>query len=251
VSTASPAYRACALIPTYENPTTVGEVVRAVAGHLPQIILVDDGSSAAGRDVCAGLAAEGLVTLVRQERNQGKGAAVMNGMALAHELGFTHAFQIDGDSQHDIAAVPGFLSASRERPRDMVLGYPVYDETVPSARRWGRRLTNFWVGIEVGRSAKVTDAMIGFRVYPVLAALASGTKARRMDFDVELLVRMVRMGLGVVNLPVSVRYLAAEEGGVSHYRPFVDNLRLSVMHTRLCVSGSLAWVSRRLWGGNQ
>lgn len=245
------AHRTCALIPTYENPDTVRDVVLAVAEHLPQIILVDDGSSAAGRDACAALAAEDLVTLLRLERNQGKGAAVMSGMALAHELGFTHAFQIDGDSQHDIAAMPGFLSASRERPRDLVLGYPVYDDTVPRSRKVGRQLTTFWVGVELGSKTMVTDAMIGFRVYPVLAALASGTKARRMDFDVEILVRMVRLGLGVVNLPVSVRYLAADAGGVSHFRPFMDNLRLSVMHTRLCTSGSLAWVSRRLWGGKQ
>ena len=244
------AHRTCALIPTYENPDTVREVVLAVAEHLPNIVLVDDGSSAAGRDACAALAAEGLVTLLRLERNKGKGAAVMSGMALAHELGFTHAFQIDGDSQHDIAAMPDFLSASRERPGDLVLGYPVYDHTVPRARRLGRQLTNFWVGVEVGSKTQVTDAMIGFRIYPVLASLACGSRAQRMDFDMEIIVRMVRMGLGVVNLPVAVRYLGAGEGGVSHFRPFMDNLRLSVTHTRLCVSGSLRWLSRRLWGGN-
>ena len=245
------AYRACALIPTYENPDTVREVVLAVAEHLTSIVLVDDGSSAAGRDVCAALAAEGLVTLLRLEHNKGKGVAVMSGMALAHELGFTHAFQIDGDSQHDIAAIPGFLIASRERPRDLVLGYPVYDATVPTSRKLGRLLTTFWVAVELGSKTKVTDAMIGFRVYPVLASLASRTRAQRMDFDVEIIVRMVRMGLDVVNLPVAVRYLAADAGGVSHFRPFMDNLRLSVMHTRLCVSGSIGWVSRRLWGGMQ
>ncbi|MFT7465612.1 MAG: glycosyltransferase involved in cell wall biosynthesis [Pseudohongiellaceae bacterium] len=244
------AQRTCALIPTYENPDTVRDVVLAVAEHLPTIVLVDDGSSAAGRDVCAALADEGLVTLVRLERNEGKGTAVMSGMALAHELGFTHAFQIDGDGQHDIAAIPSFLIASRERPGDLVLGYPVYDHTVPRARRLGRRLTNFWVAVELGSKTKVTDGMIGFRIYPVLASLASRTRAQRMDFDVDIMVRMVRMGLGVVNLPVAVRYLAADEGGVSHFRPFMDNLRLCVMHTRLCVSGMVSWLSRRLLGGN-
>lgn len=240
------AYRACAVVPTYDNPETIGRVVEAVRAHVPEVIVVDDGSGADGRAACEALSGRGLAHVVRRPRNGGKGAAVKTGLETARGRGFTHAFQVDADGQHDLGRMPAFLDASRAAPGSAVLGYPVYDETAPRGRLAARRITRFWVDLEVGGSGIVEDAMVGFRIYPLAETLALPVRSDRMDFDVEIAVRLVWAGVPVVNLPVGVRYLSAEEGGRSHFQPLRDNLRISWMHSRLCTLGASRWFLRKL-----
>jgi polyprenyl-phospho-N-acetylgalactosaminyl synthase len=229
--------RACAVIPTYDNPRTVARVVEAVGRHLP-VLVVDDGSAEPARGVLDGIAAGGAATLLRHDRNRGKGAAVKTGLAAARDRGFTHALQVDADGQHDLADVPRFLEASREAPAALVLGQPVFDASVPPGRLRGRKVSIFWTTVETGGRV-IADPICGFRVYPVEAALRAGARGDRMDFDAEIAVRMVWGGSPVVNLPTRVRYLSAEEGGVSHFHMFRDNVRISWAHARLCTLGLL------------
>lgn len=240
--------RTCALIPTYDNPLTVRRAVEAMRAHGLDVVLVDDGSGPENRAACEAIAREGLAHLCRRDRNGGKGAAVWTGLERARELGYDHAFQIDADLQHDLARVPAFLAASAAQPAALVLGYPEYDRSAPAGRLIGRRITTFWVGLEVGRRARVVDAMIGFRVYPIAAALGARPRSRRMGFDVEIIVRMARGGTPIVNLPVGVRYPEPGEGGVSHFRPVRDNLAFCLLHARLCTAGVLGWCWRAVAG---
>ena len=241
-------FRLCALIPTYENPRTVRDVVLAVRAHVPDVLIVDDGSGPEGRTACAALAAAGLATVHRLDQNRGKGAAVKTGFDIAAARGFTHALQVDADGQHDLACLPQFLRAAAERPDALVLGYPEYDASAPRVRLVVRRLTTFWVDLEVGRRGVVRDALIGCRVYPLAAARRSGTRGNRMDFDVEIAVRMARARVPVVNLPVRVRYVSKSEGGISHFQPIRDNLRLSLMHSRICIGIMFGWLGRLVPG---
>jgi glycosyltransferase involved in cell wall biosynthesis len=233
-------FRACAVVPTLDNPRTVRATVEGIAARGLPVVLVDDGSAREGQVECAALAAERRVTLLRRALNGGKGAAVLDGFARASDLGFTHAFQVDADGQHDLGAIPRFLEAARAHPAALVLGYPEY-VNAPRVRRFARGLTRFFVGLEVGAFDTVEDALIGFRIYPLRAALASGCRARGMEFDFEIAVRMIWAGTPVVNLPVAIRYLALHAGGVSHFRLVRDNARFSLTHARLCTR-------RALWG---
>ncbi|MBL8726799.1 MAG: glycosyltransferase family 2 protein [Planctomycetes bacterium] len=233
-----------AVVPTLDNPRTVRAVVEGIRAHLTDVIVVDDGSGAEGRAACEALQRDGLAIVHRLDRNRGKGAAVKAGFDLAHERGFTHVFQVDADGQHDLACLPEFLAAARQHPEALVLGYPVYDETAPATRKTARQVTKFWVDRETG--GRVRDAMIGCRIYPLATARTSGTRGNRMDFDVEIAVRMARAGVEVVNLPVRVRYLTAAEGGISHFQPVRDIVRLSWMHSRLCTGISIRWVLRKV-----
>lgn len=242
--TAAP-FRVCAVVPTYENPLTVGAVVAALRPHVEAVIVVDDASGPEGRAACAALADPAGVVVVHRAQNGGKGAAVKTGLAEAQTRGFTHALQVDADGQHALERAPAFIEAARARPDALVLGYPEYDTTVPAVRLSARRITTFWVDLETGKGT-ITDAMVGFRVYPVERTLAVGARGDRMDFDVEIAVRMARAGVPVVNLPVGVRYLAEEEGGVSHFKVFGDNLRLGWMHARICSAASMRWCLRTL-----
>ena len=224
--------RTCALIPTYDNPLTIAGVVGEVRRHIDDILIVDDGSHEEGRRVLDGIAGQGLARVIRRAHNGGKGAAVKTGLAAARELGFTHALQIDADGQHDTADIPKFLARAAERPQAAVLGHPVYDASMPRGRIAAHALTNFMVFLQTGGRA-IVDPQCGFRVYPVESALAVAARGDRMNFDIEIAVRLCWAGVPIINVPTGVRYLARADGGTSHFRPVRDNVAISWMHTRL------------------
>jgi glycosyltransferase involved in cell wall biosynthesis len=169
--------------------------------------------------------------------NQGKGAAVLQGLHAAAAAGYTHALTMDSDGQHPAALIPAFMQASLARPETMVLGRPVFDASAPLLRVRGRRVSNGWTNLET-LGAGIADSLYGFRVYPVaaLAAVMQGQPwMRRFDFDTEAVVRLAWRGVKPVNIAAPVRYLSAEEGGVSHFQYGRDNALLSWMHLRLMI----------------
>jgi glycosyltransferase involved in cell wall biosynthesis len=239
--------RTCAVIPTYNNPITIAAVVSDVRRHLDDVLIVDDGSHDDSRRALDELAGRGVARVIRRPRNGGKGAAVKTGLRAAHELGFSHALQIDADGQHDTTDIPKFLAHAAERPHAAVLGHPVYDETMPRGRRAAHGLTNFMVFLQTGRRV-IVDPQCGFRVYPVAPALDVAARGDRMDFDIEIAVRLVWAGIPIVNVPTGVRYLPRSAGGTSHFRPVRDNVAITLLHTRLLFA-SLRWhlgLTRRL-----
>lgn len=232
VAAPSGSVRICALVPTYDNPRTIEAVVRAIREHCPDVVVIDDGSGPEGRAAVDAIGRAGLAHVHHRPANGGKGAAVKTGFRVARKLGFTHALQVDADGQHDLHDIPRFLEAARANPRRLILGAPVYDDTAPRSRLVGRQITRFWTHLETGGRV-IEDPMCGFRVYPLEDAIEAAAVGNRMEFDIEIAVRMVWRGLGVLNLPTAVRYLPAEAGGVSHFRMWEDNVRISWMHTRL------------------
>ena len=245
-----PAFRPCVLIPTYNNPATIRGVVEHARRHVPDVFVIDDGSNAETRAICAALADEGLCVVHHHAVNAGKGAAVKTGFRLAQERGFTHAVQVDGDGQHDLERIPAFVEIARSTPDALILGYPQYDDTLHKGRYAARLVTRFWNYIEV-LGPRIGDSMCGFRVYPIASAIAAHTRGDRMDFDIEIPVRMVWNGVKVLNSPVGVRYLTADEGGISHYQTFWDTARISWTHTKLVIEGILlivTWPLRRMLG---
>ena len=223
-----------AVIPCYNHPDTIGLMVQAVRDRGLDVVVVDDGSHADCAAVLDALAVAHApaLTLVRLAQNQGKGGAMMAGLRQALALGFTHALQIDADGQHDVRDIPTFLSLSQAHPQAVICGQPVYDESVPKGRLYGRYATHIWVWINT-LSLEIRDSMCGFRVYPLAAVvpLIDGVSiGRRMDFDVEILVRLYWRGMGISNLPTRVSY---PSDGVSHFRAWLDNVLISRMHAKL------------------
>lgn len=156
----------------------------------------------------------------------------MAGLRAAQALGYTHALQIDADGQHDASDIPRFLAAMHDTPDTLILGRPVYDDSVPKARLYGRYVTHVWVWIET-LSLDIRDSMCGFRLYPLAPVCALIDAVRigpRMDFDIEVLVRLHWRGLRVRTIPTRVIYSG---DGVSHFHVWRDNARISAMHARL------------------
>ena len=231
--------RTCAVIPTYDNPLTIGRVVTEVRRHVPDVIVVDDGGHPTAVRALDEICEQGGSLVVHHERNEGKGAAVKTGLRTARDLGYTHALQIDADGQHTTADIPKFLAQAAERPEAAVLGHPVFDATMPRGRRAAHALTNFMVFLQTG-GRFIVDPQCGFRVYPVDAALEVAARGDRMDFDIEIAVRLHWAGVPIVNVPTGVRYLPAADGGTSHFRPVRDNVAISWMHARLLFT-SVLW----------
>lgn len=228
---AKPVFRLCAVVPVYDQPARLEGVVASLRQMGLPVIVVDDGSHEPTKSLCDRLAAP-LVKVVHHAVNLGKGAAVITGFKTAAKAGYTHVLQIDADGQIDLAVVPALVRLAQKHPSALICGYPRFDATAPLARRLGRRLTNFWCAVN-SLSISFEDAMCGLRVYPLDAALAVCENAhvgRRMDFDPEILVRLLWAGLRVKNVPVAVTY---PKDGVSHFRPLADNLRISWMHAKL------------------
>ncbi|WP_421293217.1 glycosyltransferase family 2 protein [Aeromonas taiwanensis] len=229
----------CILIPCYNHAEPLAPVLTRLAEFGLPCLLVDDGSEPVAAAALDALAAQHpWVTLLRHPHNQGKGGAVMTGLRRAHELGFSHALQVDADGQHDLADLPALLAEARQHPAALVSGRPLYDDSVPKGRLYGRYITHVWVWIET-LSFAIKDSMCGFRVYPLAptcALLERVALGRRMDFDTEVMVRLHWAGVPMRFVPTRVIYPV---DGRSHFRLFRDNLDISWMHTRL--------VCRLLW----
>jgi predicted LPLAT superfamily acyltransferase/glycosyltransferase involved in cell wall biosynthesis len=226
--------RTCIVIPIYNHKEAIGDTVSRLAVHGLPMFVVDDGSDAATQAVLAQIVGQygEQMTLLRLPVNGGKGAAVMAGLREARRAGYTHALQIDADGQHEANDVPRFLAAARAEPGAVILGRPVYDESVPKSRLYGRYVTHVWVWIET-LSFTIRDSMCGFRLYPLDAVCALIDSVRigtRMDFDIEILVRLHWRRLAFRTVPTRVTYAT---DGISHFDVLWDNVRISASHARL------------------
>jgi polyprenyl-phospho-N-acetylgalactosaminyl synthase len=236
--------RLCAIIPTYNNPQTLEEVVRRVREHITDVVVVDDGSAEPARKVVQQLADAGRCQVVFRPQNGGKGAAVKTGLEWAHEHNYDYALQIDADLQHDTNDIPKLVAGVTETANGtLVLAQPTFDASAPKGRLRARKITAFMAMVET-LSRKVGDPLCGFRVYPVATSLQVRARGNAMDFDPEIAVRLVWAGVSVVHVPTPVIYRTADDGGVSHYRGVVDTLLIAGAHFRLCVEGVLRLLTK-------
>jgi glycosyltransferase involved in cell wall biosynthesis len=224
----------CVVIPVYNHEARVGAVVDGVLAQRLPCVLVDDGSAPAGAAMLDRLANKATVqiTLIRHPVNRGKGAAVLTGIRHAAKVGYSHVVQIDADGQHRVADISRFLEQAAAHPQALIVGCPEYDESVPTLRLSARYLTHVWVSINT-LSRQIKDSMCGFRVYPLPAMMDLDRRQKlgqRMNFDIEVLVRLYWAGLEIINLPTPVSYSA---GSISHFRGWLDNYLISRMHATL------------------
>ncbi|HET7308373.1 MAG TPA: glycosyltransferase [Gammaproteobacteria bacterium] len=229
-------FNPCAVIPVFNHHACLGRIAAAMAAHALPVIFVDDGSDAATKRTLAELAAaDPNVEYLTLPHNQGKGAACLAGMAHAAERGFTHALQVDADGQHDLDDVAKLLALAAAHPDYLISGEPRYDKSVPPVRFYCRYLTHGFIWLAT-LSFRLHDSMCGFRVYPLASSLALARRVRigrYMDFDTEIMARLYFAGTETLFIPTRVRYPA---DGISHYRMFADNTRMTWLIVRLLFS---------------
>ncbi|MCP4578354.1 MAG: glycosyltransferase family 2 protein [Deltaproteobacteria bacterium] len=212
--------RFAVVIPVYNHEQGVVAVVRETLNLDMPVFVVDDGSTDSTFDRIKAI--EGICIL-RHPVNQGKGAAIMTGFAEAEKVA-DWAITLDADGQHHpedamtlIRAIPAF-----QRPIVVGMRKGMLKTNTPWTSRFGRKFSNFWVWVSGG--PRMTDSQSGFRIYPIPESMNLNIKARRFQYEVEVLVKAKRKQIPVIEAPVRVTYQQGPQK-VSHFHPFIDFFR--------------------------
>lgn len=216
------------IIPLYNHEEKVADVVLGVLKLGWPVFVVDDGSTDSSYER---IKAIGGIVILRHRENEGKGAAIRTGFAAAAQVA-DWAVTIDADGQHHPEDVTHLIRAIPENQRPIIIGRRegMLTPDIPWTSRFGRQFSNFWVRLSGG--PRMTDSQSGMRLYPLPEAMNMKVKARRFQFEVEILVKAAWKGIPVIEAPIRVTYQPGS-GRVSHFRPFVDFLRNSSTFSRL------------------
>lgn len=215
----------CVIIPTYNNENTVRRVIDGVLLYTTNIIIVNDGSTDSTKDLLKNYPQIDIITL---PKNKGKGNALQIAFKRAEEKGFLQAITIDSDGQHYPDDLPVFVEALSNEDVLLIGNRNMSQDGIPKNSSFGNRFSNFWFWFETG--IKLDDTQSGYRLYP-LKIIPKKYYTPKFEFEIEVIVRTAWNGVPVKNVPVKVLYDPAER--VSHFRPFKDFTRISILNTIL------------------
>ena len=219
-------HKVCVIIPTYNNHKTLKRVLESVLQYTLNVIVVNDGSTDTTAQI---LETYPNLVQIHHFKNNGKGMAIRNGFKKALELNYNYAITIDSDGQHFASDIPGFIEALETSTDELLIGCRnMTGEDIPKKSSFGNKFSNFWFWVETGN--KLEDTQSGFRMYP-LRRIPKYYFTNKFEFEIEVIVRSAWKGIPVRNIPVNVLYDPEER--VSHFRPFKDFTRISILNTVL------------------
>lgn len=226
------------IVPTYNNHLTLEAVLHGVRKYCDDIIVVNDGST---DNTAALLEKIPDLRVITHTHNQGKGVALRNAFKLALDMGFDYAITIDSDGQHFPEDIPRFLDVLKQREEPILLigARNMDQEGIPKKSSFGNKFSNFWFWFETG--IRLEDTQSGFRLYP-LKEMPKKYFTPKFEFEIESIVRAAWKGVTVENIPIQVHY--EQVNRVSHFRPFRDFTRISILNTVL-VTLSLLYIKPR------
>ncbi|WP_104734947.1 DUF2062 domain-containing protein [Hanstruepera ponticola] len=221
----------CVLIPTYNNERTLKRVLDGVLLITKNVIVVNDGSTDSTSKT---LKSYQEIEQIHFPKNKGKGVALREGFKKAIALGYEYAITIDSDGQHFPADIPNFINAlevSNDKNLLLIGSRNMNQEGVPGKSSFGNKFSNFWFWFETG--IKLQDTQSGFRLYPLNVIKNMTFYATKFEFEIEVIVKSAWRGVTVQNIPIQVLY--DENERVSHFRPFKDFTRISILNTWLVI----------------
>ena len=218
----------CVIIPTYNNENSLATVIADVAEYTDHIIIVNDGSTDNTRSIIESFS---FVQSISYDKNLGKGWAIRQAFAYAMEKGYQYAITIDSDGQHFAKDLEVFIDKLLTAKNAIIIGARNMDQaSVPGGSNFGNRVSNFWFRVETG--IDLPDTQSGYRLYPLNPIKKMYFFTRKYEFEIEVLVRAAWKGVKILSVPVTV-YYASKEERVSHFRPYKDFFRISVLNTIL------------------
>ena len=221
----------CVVMPTYNNDGTLRDVVERVMQFCNDVIVVNDGCTDTSADILASLGDK--INVVDYGKNRGKGYALKKGLEKAKELGFEYAITIDSDGQHYPEDIPLFINALEQHIDALIIGSRNLNEkNMPGKNTFANKFSNFWFKIQTG--VKLPDTQTGYRLYPLKNLPNLNLLTSRYEAELELLVGAAWRGVDLIPIKINVFYPKAEER-VTHFRPFWDFFRISVLNTFLCI----------------
>ncbi len=216
------------VIPTFNNLKTIQKVAFDCQKYLPQILVVDDGSTEGN---IAELFANTKVKVLKHEKNLGKGQAIRSALDFIQKHNGKFMLTIDADLQHYPEDLAKFIALLDQNEAAIIIGCRDFKQkNVPGKSQFGRAFSNFWLRLETG--VAINDSQSGFRSYPVRYLAQIKTSGNYYDFETEILTRASWAGLALKEVPIKVFYPEAHLR-VSSFHPLLDNLRISLMHLRL------------------
>ena len=239
--------KVCVVMPTYNNGGTLRDVVERVLAFCTDVIVVNDGCTDNSAEILASFGER--VTVVDYGRNRGKGYALKQGFKKAKAMGFDYVLTIDSDGQHFPEDIPLFVEALLTAGHDpltrkgnsnvLIVGSRnLNQENMPGGNTFANKFSNFWFKVQTG--VHLPDTQTGYRLYP-LQKLPHIFSAR-YEAELSLLVFSAWRGINLVPIKVNVCY---PEDRVTHFRPFWDFFRISVLNTVLCLVAIVyGWPSR-------
>jgi len=223
-------HKCCVILPTFNNEASLASVIDDVLSYTDQIIIIDDGSTDATSSI---LASYPDLEIIRFPGNKGKGYALRKAFIRARENGYKYGISMDTDGQHFASDLEAFIEAMEADPETIMVGARnMEDAGAPGKSNFGFKFSNFWYTITTG--IKLPDTQCGFRLYPLDRLKNIKFVSRRFEFEVEVIVRAAWRKIPVKAVPVRVFY-PPEEERVSHFRPFIDSFRISILNTVLVV----------------
>lgn len=232
-------YKICVLIPTYNNAGSIGQVIKDISGYTTNILVVNDGSTDETADIISSFP---FVKLLSYAPNRGKGWALRQGFKFALNSGFEYAITIDSDGQHYPDDLPSFVNDLKENGDAIIIGARNMEQhSVPGKSSRGNRISSFWFHVETG--VKMSDTQSGYRLYPIRRLSQMKWITRKYEFEIEVMVRSSWRGIAIRSVPVKV-YYAPKEVRVSHFRPFKDFTRISILNSILVIITFL-WIKPR------
>ena len=228
----------CTIVPTYNNAATLRDVVERVLDYCEDVIVVNDGCTDGSAGILAAFGKR--ITVVDDGRNRGKGYALKQGFRKAKRLGFDHALTIDSDGQHFPEDIPLFAKALREHQGALLVGSRnLKQENMPGKNTFANKFSNFWFMLQTG--IRLPDTQTGFRMYP-LRRLPKIFSAR-YEAELALLVLSAWKGNELIPVKINVFYPKGEHR-VTHFRPFWDFFRISLLNVALCIGAVFGWPAR-------
>lgn len=221
-------FKVCVIIPTFNNAATLNDVIDSVSDYTNNLIVVDDGSTDDTSELLNGLP---RIHKISYTPNRGKGWALRTGFRLAIEQGYQYAITIDADGQHFASDLPKFIDSLEACGPELVIGSRNMAQTgIPGKSSFGNKFSNFWFKVETGIS--MPDTQSGYRLYPIDRMKKMRFITRKYEFEIEAIVRAAWSGIPIRAIPVDV-YYAPKSERISHFRPFRDFTRISILNTFL------------------
>lgn len=210
--------RVAIAIPAYQAALSVGAVVTASRAVLPDVLVVDDGST----DGTAEAATAAGAAIIRFPKNRGKGAALATAFTQLFDAGFDAVATVDADGQHLPGEIPRLLDVALTS--DLVLGTRshLFDE-MSGVRRFANAWSSRAISLAAGK--QIPDVQTGFRLYAKELIRRTGFPETRFQAESAVIVRAVRIGFRVTSVPI--RLGKVDGRSTSHYRPIVDSVRIA------------------------
>jgi glycosyltransferase involved in cell wall biosynthesis len=222
--------KCCIIVPSFNNVHTLQAVINDVIQYVDDVIIVNDGSTDNTTDILSSIS---TASVISYQPNRGKGYALRKGFKRALEIGFHYALTIDSDGQHYGSDIPRFLKKVQQYPDSLIVGSRLLkQDNMPDGSTFANKFSNFWFRLQTG--INLPDTQCGFRLYPLEKLDGMRFISNRYEGELEMIVRAAWRGINVCDTAISVYYPPQDER-ISHFRPFRDFFRISILNTFLTI----------------